>query len=141
VSPNPNDYYGSHAGQHHYQHQFVPEPQELPIEPHSSGFSSYKPILHQRNVSELSGDTAMRSELETPLGSPHGQAEFATPVGSPHSPTQANWQNGSSIRSGSSWVAHQSWQTQSGQDHVYGSAQGLGLNGAGGNEANVSGQR
>jgi hypothetical protein len=132
VSPNPNDYYGAHAGQHQYQHQYVPEPQELPVEASSTGFVPQNAALHQRNVSELSGDTIMRSELETPL---------ATPVGSPQRQTQATWQSASSPRSGSNWVAHQSWQSQGGPDHAPGPAQGLGLYGVNENETTASGQR
>jgi hypothetical protein len=139
VSPNPNDYYGSHhAGQQHYQHQFIPEPQELPVDANSAGFVPQKVAHHQRNVSELSGDTTMRSELETPLGSPKGQSHFVSPVGSPQTQTQAS---ASSPRSGSNWVAHQSWQSQSGPDHAPGPAQGLGLHGVSENEATASGAR
>jgi hypothetical protein len=141
VSPNPNDYYGSHTGRHNYQHQFVSKPQELPIEPDSTALMSCKPVSHQRNVSELSGDTAMRSELDTPVGSPHGQSKLASPVGSPHSQTQADWKSSASPQTGSNWVAHQSWQTQSEQEHAHGPTQGLGLHGISENETNISSQR
>ncbi|OAL06170.1 hypothetical protein IQ06DRAFT_76430 [Phaeosphaeriaceae sp. SRC1lsM3a] len=122
VSPNPNDYYGAHAGRYH---QYIPEPQELSGETHGVAVAGFarKPVTHQRNLSELSGDTAIRSEMETPVGSPH--------VATSSSPNQphASWQGSAGGFNGSTWAPQQNWQTQTSEGNVHGPAQGRGLNG------------
>lgn len=149
-SPDPNFYpqgasqYQTYA--HHQQyHQYIPEPQELPIEPVTPGPYSAKPVGpgHQRGASELSGDTALRSELGTPLPSPKAQQMQFAQQSSPRTPqssqfrrspltlqTQFGQQNSRSVQSHDSvqnWVAHQSWQTQTGSEN--GHHQGLGVQG------------
>jgi hypothetical protein len=144
MSPKPGNFYAPQAGQYHDQHsqyQYTPAPQELPIEPGSPTFLSRKPVAgHQRNVSELSGDTAIRSELETPLGSPHGKSQF-TPLSTPQMQTQAEWQSPVSAQNGQQWGAHQSWQTQNGSEYSYAPAQGLGVYGTAENDTNLPGHR
>ncbi|KAH7078201.1 hypothetical protein FB567DRAFT_129426 [Paraphoma chrysanthemicola] len=98
-SPNPNDYYAAnspyHSYAHHHQMQYppTPEPQELPIEPLSPVNFSRKAGGHQRNLSELSGDTTLRSELETPVGTPRGKSQFSSPMSSPEIGTMSDWQS------------------------------------------------
>jgi hypothetical protein len=101
-------------------------------------------------MSELSGDTAIRSELETPHGTPRVQSHIGSPLPSPDGQTHTEWQGPNSTHSGSNWVAHQNWQAQSGPEHAYESTHGLGLLGAGENavhvpehqsDANARGQR
>lgn len=117
VSPNPNDYYGTHAGQYQnfaHDQPYSREIQELPIEPRTTSFYPPKPVVrtHQRHASELSGDTAIRSELAETPRSPTGQYTNAYP--SPHeqnqyiaySPTAT-----SPIDARSSWLPHHSWQS------------------------------
>ncbi|KAH8726974.1 hypothetical protein GQ44DRAFT_825529 [Phaeosphaeriaceae sp. PMI808] len=127
-SPKPNEYYGAHTAQSHYQQtqpQYASDPQELPNEPSSPTLVTKKPAVgHQRNLSELSGDTAMISELETPLGSPHKQSQFASPLLSPQMGAQVGWQTTSSVQPTSNWMAQQSWQTQREADYSGGPMQG-----------------
>lgn len=66
-----------------YAHNaYPPAPQELPIEPLSPLPYGSKSTSHRRNISELSGDTAVRSELGSPMLSPMAkQGSFAqTPI-------------------------------------------------------------
>lgn len=120
MSPNPNDYYGAHAQPHAGRyHQYIPEPQEMPCDTQATGMVGFsgKPVGHQRNMSELSGDTAIRSEME----SPHVGAK-STPV-----EPQAGWSSSPNGHSGSTWTPQQNWQTSTSEGHGHGPAQGLGL--------------
>jgi hypothetical protein len=144
TSPNPNQCYAANSPYHSYAHHHqlhyppTPEPQELPIEPLSPVNFSRKPVGgHQRNLSELSGDTALRSELETPVGTPHGKSHINSSFSSPHPGTSPEWQSPASARSrtsGQTWVPHESWEVQTRPEHPNGPAHGLGLQTPGGSD-------
>ncbi|OAL57015.1 hypothetical protein IQ07DRAFT_25534 [Pyrenochaeta sp. DS3sAY3a] len=78
TSPNPN-YYTQDPSQYttyaHIPHQsYNPVPQEMPIEPLTPVPYIRQPVVgHNRGFSELSGDTAIISELGTPIPSPNKQ--------------------------------------------------------------------
>lgn len=134
TSPNPNDYYSPHATQYqayhpryqHGAHEYAAEPQELAIEPvrlTTQPNFSRKPVgSHRRNLSELSGDTAVRSELETPLATPRGHSNFASPMSSPPLSAPAEWpecQTTASVDTGRHSVPHHDWQTRPGLEHSH----------------------
>ncbi|KAF2031270.1 hypothetical protein EK21DRAFT_88198 [Setomelanomma holmii] len=135
-SPNPNEYYAAHSPYHSFAHHQQWSPAS---EPQSPVNLSRKPVGgHQRNLSELSGDTAIRSELESPLGTPRMKSHLNSPLSSPPLGADVEWQSPVIARtrtSGRNWVPHESWQTQAGPEIPSSSAHGLGLHTAGGAEA------
>ncbi|KAF1841501.1 uncharacterized protein K460DRAFT_168562 [Cucurbitaria berberidis CBS 394.84] len=142
-SPNPEagfypqvpSQYGQYGTSYAYTQQqqqaYPPEPQELPIGRPSPVPFALKPAgRHRREASELSGDTAIRSELDTPLESPKGQQkQFAQP--SPLTPqTRFEEQSPRSVEGNDavqSWMAQQNLQAERGGRDGYG--QGLGVQG------------
>ncbi|KAL5119496.1 hypothetical protein ACEQ8H_002561 [Pleosporales sp. CAS-2024a] len=101
VSPKPKYLHRSHVGHHYTQQPYynpTPEPQELPVEP--THFVIKSGTAHKRNVSELSGDSTRRSELESPQ-----LLHFASLPSSPHGSMPDGWQSPPGARTVKSVVA------------------------------------
>lgn len=132
ASPKPRQHYDIRSGQYvSYRHNqtYIPEPQELPSEPRSPSNFLRKPVGHQRNFSELSGDIAIRSELDSPHTTPKVGHSSGTPIVSPLSQENNYSVSGQDSPAMSSWTPQQNWHSSPRSEYLPTPTQGLGLQG------------
>ncbi|KAF2132244.1 hypothetical protein P153DRAFT_429415 [Dothidotthia symphoricarpi CBS 119687] len=91
----------------HIHQPHLPEPQELPDEPFSSGSIARKPVVVSQ-FSELEGEMAIRSELDSPMSSPSAaQMSYAQ-----QSPRHA-------VSDGKTWLPPKEWHARTASREKY----------------------